>query len=138
VAAATEVPEGKAVATIGAPFDPAHVTHLFDTDALAAIDRAGAVAVQIGGRPFRIRRHFLEDVNEQHLGAAIRNLGKALLVFHAPRDEFVDIDNARRIFEAARHPLKSRNNAPPTSGSRLRRSRPCTTPWNGGQAHNRG
>jgi len=104
LAAAAKVPEATAVATIGAPFDPAHVTHLFDTDALTAIDRTGEVAVQISGRPFRIRRQFLDDVNEQHLGDAIANLRKALLVFHAPRDEVVDIDNARRIFDAARHP----------------------------------
>jgi putative redox protein len=104
LAAASKVPEAKAVATIGAPFDPAHVTHLFDDVSLAAIDRTGEVTVQIAGRDFAMRRQFLIDVNAQHLGNAIRNLRKALLVFHAPRDEVVDIDNARRIFEAAKHP----------------------------------
>jgi putative redox protein len=104
LAAAAQIPEADAVATIGAPFDPGRVTQLFDIASLAAIDRAGEVTAQIGGRPFRIRRQFLVDVNEQHLGDAIRNLRKALLVFHAPRDELVDIDNARRIFEVARHP----------------------------------
>jgi putative redox protein len=104
LAAASNVREAQAVATIGAPFDPTHVTQIFDIETPAAVDRAGEVAVQIGGRPFRIGRQFLVDVNEYHLGEAIRNLRKALLVFHAPRDQIVDIDNARRIFEAAMHP----------------------------------
>ena len=104
LAAAAQVPEAKAVATIGAPFDPAHVTHLLDTETLASLERDGDVAVQIAGRPFRIRRQLLLDVNAQHLGEAIQNLHKALLVLHAPRDEVVDIDNARQIFETARHP----------------------------------
>jgi len=104
LAAAAQIREAEAVATIGAPFDPAHVTRLFDTESLATIDRAGEMTVQIAGRPFRVRRQFLVDINAQHLDEAIRTLGKALLVFHAPRDEIVHIDNARRIFEAARHP----------------------------------
>ena len=104
LAAAASVPEAQAVATISAPFDPAHVSRLFDSESLAALDRADEVTVQLGGRPFRIRRQFLDDVNEQHLGDAIRNLRKALLVFHAPRDQLVGIENARRIFQAAKHP----------------------------------
>lgn len=104
LAAAARIPEARAVATIGAPFDPAHVTRLFDTETLETLGHAGEFAVRIGGRPFRIRRQFLDDVNEQHLSDAIANLRKALLVLHAPRDELVDIDNARRIFEAAKHP----------------------------------
>ena len=102
--AADQIPEARAVATIGAPFDPAHVTRLFDPASLDTLHRTGEVAVRIGGRPFRIRRQFLDDVSEQHQQHAIANLRKALLVLHAPRDELVDIDNARQIFEAAKHP----------------------------------
>ena len=80
------------------------MTRALDPQALATVDRTGEVGVQIGGRPFRIRRQFLHDVNEQHLADAIRGLHRALLVLHAPRDEVVDIDNARRIFETAKHP----------------------------------
>jgi putative redox protein len=104
LAAAKHIPEAAAVATVGAPFDPAHVSSLFDPTALAALEQSAEVDVQIGGRPFRVRRKFLDDVNEQHLNDDIRNLRKALLVMHAPRDEIVNIDNARRIFEAAKHP----------------------------------
>lgn len=104
LAAAAQIPEARAIATIGAPFDPAHVRGLFDPVALAAIGASGEVAVQIGGRPFRIRREFLDDVSAQNLGAAIEELRCALLVFHSPTDEVVGVDNAREIFEAARHP----------------------------------
>jgi alpha-beta hydrolase superfamily lysophospholipase len=106
LAAAAQIPEARAVATIGAPFDPAHVTRLFDPASLDALGQAGEVAVQIGGRPFRIRRQFLDNVSEQHLRDDIANLRKALLVFHAPHDELVDIDKARQIFEAAKHPKR--------------------------------
>jgi uncharacterized OsmC-like protein/pimeloyl-ACP methyl ester carboxylesterase len=104
LAAAGRIPEASAVATIGAPCDPAHVTRLFDPAMLEALRRVGDVPVQIGGRPFRIRRQFLDDINEQHLHDAISHLRRPLLVFHSPRDELVDIDTARRIFEAAKHP----------------------------------
>jgi len=104
LAAAAQIHEARAVVTIAAPFDPAHVARLFDTDTLGEIDETGEVTVQIAGRSFRIRRQLLVDVNEQHLGEAIRNLGKALLLFHSPGDKLVDIDSARQIFDAARHP----------------------------------
>jgi putative redox protein len=104
LAAADRIAEAQAVATIGAPLDPAHVTDLFSDQSLVELETTGETIVQIGGRPIRVTRQFLIDVNEQRLADAIRNLRKALLVFHAPRDELVDIDNARRIFAAARHP----------------------------------
>jgi len=104
LAAASRVPEAVAVATIGAPFDPAQVTRLFAASAVSELDRAGEVTVDIGGRPFSLRRQFLTDVSAQNLTDAIAGLRRALLVFHAPRDELVDIENARRIFEVAKHP----------------------------------
>ncbi len=93
----------KAVVTIGAPFDPEHVTHNFG-DALETIARDGVAEVDLGGRPFRIRRDFIEDVAAEKLGEAIGKLNRALLVLHAPRDSVVGIDNATRIFMAAKHP----------------------------------
>ena len=103
LAAAAQVEESRAVVTIGAPSDAAHVTGLFksgrpDTDA------RGDIEVSIGGRPFRIGRGFLADVAEQELGRHIAALRKALLIFHSPTDEIVGIENASRIFTAARHP----------------------------------
>jgi putative redox protein len=103
LAAAAQIPEVVAVATIGAPFDPAHLARLF-VDAVPDLDRADEVCVEIGGRRFPIRRQLLEDANAQHLAEAIRGLHRALLVFHAPSDELVTIDDARRIFDTAKHP----------------------------------
>jgi putative redox protein len=103
LAAAPRITSAKAVVTIGAPFDPGHVTHNFD-DALDAIARDGAADVVLGGRKLRIGQSFVEDVDGARLEGTIRDLGRALLVLHAPRDETVSIDNATRIFTAARHP----------------------------------
>jgi uncharacterized OsmC-like protein/alpha-beta hydrolase superfamily lysophospholipase len=103
LAAAAAVPEARAVVTIAAPSDPAHVADLFK-DAREEIDARGEVEVTLAGRAFRIRRAFLDDVAEQELGGHIAALRKALLIFHSPTDEIVGIDNASRIFAAARHP----------------------------------
>jgi putative redox protein len=101
--AASEIDSAKAVVTIGAPFDPGHVTHNFG-DALEKIEADGAAEVSLAGRPFRIGRDFVEDVKGSALAPLIGALNKALLVMHAPRDATVGIDNATRIFSAAKHP----------------------------------
>ncbi|MGF1592086.1 MAG: alpha/beta fold hydrolase [Kiloniellaceae bacterium] len=103
LAAAARVPEAKAVATIAAPADPAHVAAHF-TEARPEIEAAGEAEVLLVGRPFRIKKQFLEDIEAHRLEDAIAGLRKALMVFHAPRDEIVGIDNASRIFLAAKHP----------------------------------
>ncbi len=101
--AAGQMPSVKAVTTIGAPFDPAHVTHNFG-DALDKIEAEGEAEVNLGGRPIRIGRDFVHDVNAENLAPAIANLKRALLVLHAPNDAIVGIENATQIFIAARHP----------------------------------
>src|SRR5216684_4196725 len=103
LAAGSAVPEARAVVTIGAPSDPAHVAGLFG-DRRKEIDAHGEVEVTLAGRPFRIRRAFLDDVAEQELSGRIAALHKALLIFHSPTDDIVGIDHASRIFAAARHP----------------------------------
>jgi uncharacterized OsmC-like protein/alpha/beta superfamily hydrolase len=103
LAAAASVPEAVAVATINAPADPGHVAGLF-ASRRAEIDAKGEAEVSLAGRMFRIRREFLEDVAEQKLEAAIAKLGRPLIVFHAPGDTLVGIDNASKIFLAAKHP----------------------------------
>ena len=103
LAAAAAMAEARAVVTIAAPSDPAHVAGLFK-DHVAEIEARGEVAVTLAGRQFRIRRAFLDDIAEQKLTERIGALRKALLVFHSPTDEIVGIDNASRIFAAARHP----------------------------------
>jgi putative redox protein len=93
----------KAIATIGAPFDPDHVTHNFG-DALDRIASDGVGEVNLGGRPIRIGQGFVDDVRAEKIGPAISTLGKALLVLHAPRDAIVGVENATQIFLAAKHP----------------------------------
>ena len=103
LAAADHISEARAVATIAAPSDPGHVTGLFK-DRIADIRARGEGEVVLEGRPFRIRREFLDDVAEQNLLARVGSLRKALLVLHSPTDDTVGIDNASRIFLAAKHP----------------------------------
>ncbi len=101
--ARANIPTIKGVVTLGAPFDPGHVSHHFD-DALPEIQSKGAAEVCLGGRPFRIGKAFVDDISDVALGPAIADLKAALLVLHAPRDETVNIDNASQIFLAAKHP----------------------------------
>lgn len=103
LAAAGQIPDAKAVVTIAAPSDPAHVTGLF-RDRIEDIRKHGQVEVTLAGRPFQIKREFLDDIAEHGLTTHVANLRKALLVMHSPTDDTVSIDNATRIFVAAKHP----------------------------------
>ena len=103
LAAAHRIPEARAVVTISAPADPQHVTGLFG-DRTAATGEHDEIEVSLGGRQFHVRRAFLEDIGQQNLTARIASLHKALLIFHAPTDDTVGIDNASAIFLAAKHP----------------------------------
>lgn len=103
LAAASALPEVRAVATIGAPSDVAHVAGLFKTK-LAEIESEGEAEVQLAGRSFRIRREFLADAAEQNLREKIGALGRALLLLHSPADDTVPIGNATALFVQARHP----------------------------------
>ncbi|MGE5158593.1 MAG: alpha/beta fold hydrolase [Gemmatimonas sp.] len=103
LAAAERIPEAVAVVTIAAPSDPNHVTGLFK-DSIEDIRTDGRREVSLAGRPFSITRQFLDDIAEQELMRHISHLRKALLIMHAPTDDTVGIDNATRIFLAAKHP----------------------------------
>jgi len=103
LAAAKSIPEAKAIATIGAPSDPSHVSHNFET-AIAEIRDKGEADVTLGGRPFTIKQQFLDDIAEQKIAKSIADMRKALLVFHAPLDNQVGVENAGNIFQAAKHP----------------------------------
>jgi putative redox protein len=103
LAAAGRIPEALAVATIGAPADPAHVTKLF-ADQRDEILSSGEAEVTLAGRRFRIRQQLLEDLSAASLETAVSNLRKALLVLHSPVDQTVGIENASRLFQMARHP----------------------------------
>lgn len=103
LAAAPEIPEVRAVATVGAPADVGHVLKQFGSS-LDAIRSAGRAEVQLAGRPFTISRRFVEEAEGARLEGTIRELKRALLVLHSPIDDVVGIDNASQIFQAARHP----------------------------------
>lgn len=93
----------KAVVTIGAPAEPAHVAHLFQSIE-ERITTEGEAKVEIGGRPFLIQKHFLEDIRSVNLGDIIKSLKKPLLVMHSPQDTVVGIENAQKIYVQAWHP----------------------------------
>ncbi len=104
VLAATElINEVKAVATIGAPADPAHVAHLFK-EHIDEIAVDGEATVELMGRSFTVKKAFLDDIAEQKQMERIASLKKALLVMHSPIDAIVGIENAAKIFSAAKHP----------------------------------
>ncbi len=103
LAAAGQLTEARAVATLGAPFEPAHVEHLLKGGKDEILSK-GEAEVDIGGRPFRVKRDFIEDLERHDATKAIGAMRKALLVLHSPRDTIVPIENASKIFLAARHP----------------------------------
>jgi uncharacterized OsmC-like protein/alpha/beta superfamily hydrolase len=97
------IDEVKAVATINAPAEPEHVERAFEAE-LDAIRKTGEAEVMLAGREFTIRKAFLDDLATHDLPASVRELGKPLLILHAPRDETVGIENASALFLAAKHP----------------------------------
>jgi putative redox protein len=103
LAAAGRIPEARAIATIGAPFEPSHVAHLLK-DSRAEIEPKGEAKLDLGGRPMRVSKAFLDDLGRQNPAETIGALRKPLLVFHSPRDAIVEIENASKIFLAAKHP----------------------------------
>ncbi len=103
LAAAQVIPSSKAIVTIGAPASAAHVEHLF-THKRSEILEDNEANVSLGGREFRIKRQFLDDIAAHNDQSHIRALKQALLVFHSPIDEIVSIDEAGKIYQAAKHP----------------------------------
>ena len=102
--AATELPDVAAVATIGAPADLQHILRDFPASDLEAIRSEGEASVEIGGRPFVIRRSFLEAVERYDVETCIASLRRPVLIIHSPLDQVVGIDHASRLFVASRHP----------------------------------
>lgn len=100
---ADQLPSVKAVATIGAPADPSHVSHLFAHEK-TTIQREGEAEVSIGGRPFLVKQQFLADISQQNQTKKIAKLGRALLIMHSPQDLTVAIENAAWLYDKARHP----------------------------------
>ncbi|XAS68022.1 alpha/beta fold hydrolase [Micrococcaceae bacterium Sec5.7] len=103
LAAAHQIPELDAVATVGAPFSPKHVAHVFDA-ALDKILSEGSAEVDLGGKRLEIRKHFVEDLENADLTDCITRLHTPLMLLHSPTDNTVGIENASTIFMTARHP----------------------------------
>ena len=103
IVAATRIPEAKGVAVIGAPAEADHVVMQIG-EQRAEIEKSGVATVKLAGRPFKIKKQFLDDLSNQNVLACAGNLNKPLLVMHAPLDETVGIEHATRIFVAAKHP----------------------------------
>ena len=103
LAAAPRIAEAVAVATLGSPFEAEHILGLI-RGSVGEIESEGEAQVDLAGRSFHIKKQFLDDIRARKIGGAVAQLGKALMVMHSPRDTIVDIDNASKIFLAARHP----------------------------------
>jgi pimeloyl-ACP methyl ester carboxylesterase len=103
LAAAGGLPAIRAVATLAAPFEIGHVKRLFG-EGLEQLLRDGEAMVNIGGRPFLLRRSFIEDLEKHDQAERIRHLRRPLLVMHSPFDQTVSVENAAAIFNAALHP----------------------------------
>lgn len=103
IAASTQIDSIQAVVTIGAPGRPEHVQHLFGDDKERIIKDGGA-QVDIGGRPFFIKKQFIDDLNQQNLSAFNKKDKQAVLVMHSPQDKTVGIENAELIYKMAKHP----------------------------------
>ncbi len=103
IAAAPQIAEVKAVATMGAPADADHVRHQFEAK-VPEIESQGEAEVLLGGRPFTIKKQFLDDIEGQRLDTIVGSLKAAILIAHSPTDSVVGIDNATRLFVSAKHP----------------------------------
>lgn len=103
LAVAKQIESVRAVVTINSPATAEHVKHLFD-DAHNEILNNQSAKVSLGGRSFTIQKQFIEDLDRHNTLDHIKELGKALLVFHSPVDQIVSIDEATRIYVAAKHP----------------------------------
>jgi len=101
--AAPDIASASAVITIASPSRPSHVKHMLKgaEDELA---KKGEAEVELGGRPFRIRQQFVDDLERHPLPESVADLRKALLILHAPLDAVVDIENATELFVHAKHP----------------------------------
>jgi uncharacterized OsmC-like protein/esterase/lipase len=103
ILAASKLESVKAVVTIGSPSEPQHVKKLFRSQ-IETIEESGASEVDIGGRPFVLKREFIEDLDKQDMLSVVGGMDKAFLFLHSPEDNIVGVDNAAALYKAARHP----------------------------------
>lgn len=101
--AASKLPNIKAIATIGSPAEPKHVQHIFSQDK-ETIKQNGEAEVNVGGRPFTIKKQFIDDLDSYNVLDIVKSLKIPYLILHSPQDTIVEIDNAATLFHAAFHP----------------------------------
>lgn len=101
--AASQLSSVKAIATIAAPADVAHVQHLL-AEEIETIQEEGEAIVSLEGRKFKVKRSFLRDLENHRLLNAVKNLRKPILIMHSPQDRTVGIEHAEDIYTAAFHP----------------------------------
>ncbi|HMQ50432.1 MAG TPA: alpha/beta fold hydrolase [Saprospiraceae bacterium] len=104
LAAAAQLGAVRAVATIGAPAHVDHVKQHFSTPGESTGTHEDEIKVDIGGRPFKINQAFLTELEKTDLLAIVKALRKPLLIFHAPFDKTVGIENAQELYHSAMHP----------------------------------
>lgn len=100
---ASQITEVQAVVTIASPSSPEKIQRHF-VDDLPQIQQQGEAVVDVAGRPFTLRKAFIDDLGVHDMPAAIGQFSGALLVCHSPVDETVPIIEATRIYQAASHP----------------------------------
>ena len=101
--AGNELESVKAIVSIAAPSEPEHVKHLVK-DAEEKIIETGAAEVNIGGRPFTIKKEFLDDLSQNKLNEILPSMRKSIMIMHSPQDETVELSNAKELYTAAHHP----------------------------------
>jgi len=101
--AASKMSHIKAVATIGAPAEVQHVTHLF-SHKMEEVHEQENVEVNIGGRPFTINQEFISNFKELDIHEMVKGLKRPILIMHSPFDKTVGIENAQQLYHHALHP----------------------------------
>lgn len=103
IIAANLLPNIQAVVAISAPSYVKHVTKHFD-DAEDEIKKNGEAILKIGGRPFKIKKQFIDDLEKHQLEEEVKKLRRPLLIMHSPQDLVVGIENAASLYHKAIHP----------------------------------
>jgi putative redox protein len=103
IQAASALPSVRAVVAIAAPSEPAHLKHHLE-GVQEPLQRRGEADITIAGRRLTIKKQFLDDISQADIDRALKELDRALLILHSPRDTVVDIENAARLYRTAQHP----------------------------------
>jgi len=101
--ASKELESVKCMVTINAPSNLSHVQKHFESS-LDEIEKEGFANIKIGGRSFKIKKQFINDLKKNQDASALKDIRKSLLIMHSPQDEIVSIDHAEELYKAAWHP----------------------------------